>query len=451
MLDEAAIDESDDIRAACIDDVLDTADVAVVVSSVAGAGKSHLISTIAGRLLNEDRTMVITCFTNEQAQGLVRSISRMHPGHEFAYTHGQKTIVPDDILAQPNVTIIHARDADHYDAVIATTDKFTDAVYRDYLTDERDHLLYDEAYQGDAARYYGVAGIARAHLLVGDSGQLDPFSSARQAERWRGLPEDPVQGAIPMLLRNHPDTAERHHRLPVTRRLDARGAAVASAFYPDHGMRAVVPEGVRELLPDKGGRNVLDGALDHAATEGWAYVLLPPAPVTVDDPEIATMLVDLAARLMARSPRVLSEPAPGKSKRTERPLGPKDIAIAVSHNNQKQRVMALLERAGLGSVVCDTANRLQGLQYEVVLAWHPLAGLPDSDEFHLDPGRLAVMLTRHRQACIVVGRAGDRDLILGIPPATPTYVGIAGDPILDGYEAHRTLFERLEPHCFEIS
>jgi hypothetical protein len=94
-------------------------------------------------------------------------------------------------------------------------------------------------------------------------------------------------------------------------------------------------------------------------------------------------------------------------------------------------------------VTCETANRLQGLQFDVVVVWHPLAGLPEADPFHLDPGRLAVLLTRHRQACIVVGREGDADLVAGIPPATPAFVGVAGDPVLDGFEVHAEVFHRL--------
>jgi hypothetical protein len=80
-------------------------------------------------------------------------------------------------------------------------------------------------------------------------------------------------------------------------------------------------------------------------------------------------------------------------------------------------------------------RKLQGLEFEVVFAWHPLAGLTEADGFHLDPGRLCVLLTRHRQACVVVGRACDACLLDGHPPATPAYSGWDPDPVLDGWEA----------------
>jgi hypothetical protein len=75
---------------------------------------------------------------------------------------------------------------------------------------------------------------------------------------------------------------------------------------------------------------------------------------------------------------------------------------------------------------------------------YPLAGLPEVDGFHLDPGRLCVLLTRHRQACVVVGRAGDRALLEDqLPPATEAYLGWDPDPLLDGWEVHRQVFDTL--------
>lgn len=81
-----------------------------------------------------------------------------------------------------------------------------------------------------------------------------------------------------------------------------------------------------------------------------------------------------------------------------------------------------------------------------MFAWHPLAGLSEVDAFHLDPGRLCVMLTRHRHACVVVGREADRELVLGIPPATPSFVGWDMNPALDGWYVHEGVFRALEPH-----
>ena len=127
-------------------------------------------------------------------------------------------------------------------------------------------------------------------------------------------------------------------------------------------------------------------------------------------------------------------------------LQPGEVAVGVSHNDQKDLVRVLLDEAGMGGVVVDTANRLQGRTFEVVVAWHPLAGSPVTDAFHLDPGRLCVLLTRHRHACIVIGRDTDRELLEGVPPATPGFLGWDPDPVLDGWDAHEGVFRLLEPH-----
>src|SRR5439155_13093686 len=102
--------------------------------------------------------------------------------------------------------------------VVATLNKFADALSRGL--GGYDALLIDEAFQADAARYYAAGGIAATHLLVGDSGQLDPFSTLPDATWWPGGPEGRLQTAVGVLLRNHPTTPV--HRLPITWRLDPR-------------------------------------------------------------------------------------------------------------------------------------------------------------------------------------------------------------------------------------
>jgi len=137
--------------------------------------------------------------------------------------------------------------------------------------------------------------------------------------------------------------------------------------------------------------------------------------------------------------------------RCERPprlgrLRPEQVAVGVSHNDQKGLLRVALDAQGLSGLVVETANKLQGLEFEVVFVWHPLAGLPEASGFHLDPGRLCVLLTRHRQACVVVGRAGDRELLEDrVPPPTAAYLGWGPDPLLDGWEVHREVFAELEP------
>ena len=300
--------------------------------------------------------------------------------------------------------------------------------------------MVDEAFQADSAKYFAVGGLAPVHLLVGDSGQISPYATIADPTRWRGLPEDPLQTAVGVLCRNHPGT--QVHGLPITRRLDPRAVPVARLFYPNLSFNAAVLPGVRELRLRKGpgASQRVDAALDLAVREGWAHIELPRAVVLQTDPESVATIAELVDRLFDRKPQVRCERTPNLSL-----LKASQVAVGVSHNDQKDQLRVALDERGLCDVVVDTANKLQGLEFEVVFVWHPLSGLPEADEFHVDPGRLCVLLTRHRQACVVVGRVGDRELLDDRPPPpTAAYLGWDPDPVLNGWEIHREVFEAIE-------
>lgn len=61
-----------------------------------------------------------------------------------------------------------------------------------------------------------VGQVFERALLVGDPGQLNPFSPIDDT-RWRGYADGPINPAIATVLHNHPDSPL--HRLPVSRRL----------------------------------------------------------------------------------------------------------------------------------------------------------------------------------------------------------------------------------------
>jgi hypothetical protein len=419
-------------------------EAAVVAAAPAGAGKSHFVSATVGQLRREGMRVALVAPTNEQVRSLVARVKQLNPDLPVAFIHAQGRDLPPDIAALPGVTQPTAAEAhDHREPlVIATVDKLADAFLR-YGLGGFDVLVIDEAFQADAARYYVAANVAATHLLVGDTGQLDPFSPIRDATFWRGGAEDPLQTAVGVLLRNHPSTSV--HRIPITWRLAPAAVPIARCFYPGHPFSAAVRPGVRQLRltrPGPGSRSLAaDRALDEAASHGWAHVTLPGTPVLTADPTTGEIIRDLVFRLFARNARTRNE-----DRALASDLRPADVAVGVSHNDQKDMLRTMLDDAGMAGVTVDTANRLQGLTFEVVIAWHPLAGSPDIDAFHLDPGRLCVLLTRHRQACIVVGRDSDRALLEGIPPATPGYLGWDPDPVLDGWDAHEGVFQLLEPH-----
>lgn len=434
---------TDDIRA----DVIGRAgrNEAVVAVAPAGAGKSHFVAVTAGLLCRRGLRVAVAAPTNMQAQNLLDNVTELNPAMPVAFVHAAGKELPPALAARPGVTQPDAAtaQASGHPLVVATVDKLADAHLRSDLGGF-DVLLLDEAYQLDAGRYYTAAHVGASHLLVGDSGQLDPFSTFRDAEQWRGGNEDPLQTAVGVLLRNHPETPV--HRMPITRRLDPRAVPMARQFYPGHQFEAAVLAGVRELGLERAGSGrrrlaPVDRCIDEVSTNGWAHLVLPGAAVLSADLTTAELIRDVILRLFNRKAKARCE-----NRLTAVDLRQTDVAVGVSHNDQKDLVRTLLDSAGLSGVVVDTANRLQGLTYEFVVAWHPLAGAEDVDGFHLDPGRLCVLLTRHRQGCVVVGRETDRTLLDGIPPATPGYLGWDPDPVLDGWEVHDGVFRILERH-----
>ena len=107
-------------------------------------------------------------------------------------------------------------------------------------------------------------------------------------------------------------------------------------------------------------------------------------------------------------------------------------------------IRSLLPASAAG-VTVDTANRLQGREYDVTVVLHPLSGRRDASAFHLESGRLCVLASRHRHACLVVARAGIPELLDAHPSTEPVHLNV---PVKfpDGWEAHQATMSHLERH-----
>ena len=97
------------------------------------------------------------------------------------------------------------------------------------------------------------------------------------------------------------------------------------------------------------------------------------------------------------------------------------------------------------SVVVSTANKIQGREYDLTLVWHPLAGRRDATAFHLEAGRMCVMLSRHRQACVVVGRSGAERLLSEFPDSDPIFLD-EPEKFPDGWQANYEVLEHLRSY-----
>jgi hypothetical protein len=292
--------------------------------------------------------------------------------------------------------------------------------------------IVDEAYQMRSDALLRVAPRFERALFVGDPGQLDPFSTV-EVDRWTGLSWDPMQSAVAVLLRHNPELPV--HRLPVSWRLPHTAApVVAEAFYPFTGFRSGTGPGERSLRFGTAAAGTLDDVLDAAAATGWGLHELPARFTIRTDAEAAAACAALAGRALARDAVTSSESGAG-------PLTASRIAIGAAHRDQVAAVRALLPPEAAG-VTVDTANRLQGREYDLTIVLHPLSGRRDATAFHLESGRLCVLTSRHRHACVVVCRAGIAELLDAHPSTEPVHLNV---PVKfpDGWEANQAILAHL--------
>ncbi|CAM5371747.1 hypothetical protein SCANM63S_05163 [Streptomyces canarius] len=238
------------------------------------------------------------------------------------------------------------------------------------------------------------------------------------------------------------DVVLPQHRLPVSWRLPASAAPLVSdAFYPYTPFRSGTSHGDRRLafaVPSDGSGP--DRVIDEAAESGWGLLELPARHTPRTDPEAVRAVAAVVRRLLDRGGAATSERAPHPT-----PLTADRVAVGTAHRDQAAAIRAALADLGVPDVTVDTANRLQGREYDVTVVLHPLSGRPDATAFHLETGRLCVLASRHRHACIMICRAGVTDLLDDYPSTEPVQLGtLVKFP--DGWEANHAVLSHLREH-----
>ncbi len=413
----------------------------VVVDSPPGAGKSTLVVRAARELVGAGERLMIVAQTNNQVDDLVERLAEKAPEITIGRLHAADSRPAPEALRHANVTPSDkVADLAEQDVVISTSAKWqwvkTEAPWR--------HAIVDEAYQMRSDALLAVARLFERALFVGDPGQLDPFTVVG-TDQWAGLSYDPSSSAVVTLLAHNPQIEP--YRLPVSWRLPASAAElVSAAFYPYTPFRAGTGPGDRTLTatvrPDG---SAVDAAIDEAAGHGWALLELPARHTVRTDPQAVAVVAATVRRLLDRGLTAHSEQG-------STPLSAGRIAVGTAHRDQAAAVRAALVKLGVPvdqaagpAVTVDTANRLQGREYDVTVVLHPLSGRPDATAFHLETGRLCVLASRHRHACIVVARAGIGELLDEHPATEPVQLGVAAS-FPDGWEANFTMLERWAHH-----
>lgn len=410
----------------------------VVVDSPPGAGKSTLVVRAARELAAAGRRLMVVAQTNAQVDDLVLRLAAKDPELPVGRLHSSEQDSYDPALDALERVRASKNIGDLLDlpVVVSTAAKWGHVKG----VEPWPHAIVDEAYQMRSDALLAVAGLFERALFVGDPGQLDPFAIVG-SEQWAGLSYDPSASAVATLLAHNPELPQ--HRLPVSWRLPASAAPlVSAAFYPYTPFRSGTGPGERTLsFGVAGDGSPHDLVLDEAALSGWGLLELPARHTPRTDPTAVEALAQVVRRLLDRGGVAASA---GESD-GPRPLTAARIAVGTAHRDQAAAVRVALAERGITEVTVDTANRLQGREYDVTVILHPLSGRPDATAFHLETGRLCVLASRHRHACVVVSRAGVAELLDEHPSTEPVQLGVT-IRFPDGWEANHAVLAHLAEH-----
>ena len=375
---------------------------AAVVNSPPGAGKSTLTREVGRRILPKIGQVPIVVQTNNQADDMTAGfLSELDIGIgsdlRIGRLHGDDYRPPSGLTSDPRVVSSDdIRRLSDCDFVVAPAAKW--AYVRDLSWP---FGIIDEAYQMRSDALIPVGAMMERLLLVGDPGQLAPFTKA-DARHLRGLRVSPLHTAAVTILTTHPNAPQI--ALPVSWRLQARAVDILAPAFYEHTFVSGVADGTRRLeIPIGAVNTAAQAAIRAAADTGWAFCELPDLMMPNVDPGAVALLTDIISELLRNNIIVHDEHG-------DRPLRPQSIAVGVTYRDQRDHVRVAVDDAcqavGLppSAVVVDTANRLQGREFDVVIAWHPLSGRRDATTFHLD-ARPTVRPAQQTPTCMHRGLA----------------------------------------------
>jgi hypothetical protein len=331
------------------------------------------------------------------------------------------------------------------DCLIATCHK---SAYSASDVGEFDVGFVDEAYQvrSDVAALIALS-LAPRWAFVGDPGQIAVFSTV--PVRWDQT-ADPVTSIVASARAAGANLGsvsfDWSFRVPVS------AAEPLESFY-GHRVRVAALRQDRHIAlgaASGGGRlaSAADTVWDRAAASGWGMLELSGDTYGPTDPSTAEAIGALVVSLWQRRPRARCEVHPRGVA-----VMPSDVAVAVSTNDQVSSVttatLCALRNAGCSDPTrhlprITTYNKHQGLTYPITIAWHPLSGATRSEEFAVDLGRWCVGITRHRHACVVVGREGVRHILADPPLSAAAPRPGERNRFLEGWLAHAEVLRAID-------
>ena len=400
----------------------------VVVSAAPGAGKSTALLQLAHDLLELPgvQRVAIAAQTNNQADDLgIKYADTYDAGkvHRFASSLTKKPDAYKGSWVTATKDIEEKKDC----VLIATAAKWGQAVANspDFGVD---YVLVDEAFQMTWSTFMQVSCLGPNFILIGDAGQIPPVVPV-DSSRWdtsKFPPHWPAPETVRSISGLLGDSKFLEGKLEYCWRLPAPSIQYIEPFYNRFNLevKAVAGENDRTLT--------LAGELDSASTHKKSLELFcqgEPVLITIADEEngdpidadvkIANQIRDFLRALLAAKPSY--EMKDGKPEgQSARDILLSDIAIC----STKRAMNALIEntiqevllehKAGRVhkdfettpnfGLKIDTPERLQGLEFKLFLAVHPLSTARKPNTFDLETGRLCVMASRHQIGLAIFSR-----------------------------------------------
>lgn len=326
-----------------------------VVNSPPGAGKTALVVDVIRQLLDRtDLTVWVAAPNNGQVRGLANRLTALLKPKSVLVV--AKKIQPEDV---PDAVILGDRERGRD---LAARHVRVCTLARAMMSPPTcDVMIVDEAYQATHLQVRSAMANATQVLLVGDPGQIGPVVTVRTGQ-FEG-PTAPHLRA-PDVFRRHDDAVTLS--LPYTYRFGSNTVAALTPLY-DFPFSSARPP--RTIIGQPELDAVRVGGVNSNTDEDLLGAAVRRATTLVGQ------VVDADGELLT--------------------VGQRDVAIVASHNAQVSLLTGMLADRGCPDIVVGTADRLQGGQWEAVVAVDPLAGGVQGGHA-TSLGRLCVMASRHK-------------------------------------------------------
>jgi len=374
-----------------------------VVKAPPGSGKSYNLLEALDRAVEEGYRVAIVAQTNNQVDDLCQRFVERYPGNGVIRFSSASYQRPVGLHPMISVVTDKRHLASGPSVLVGTVAKLGSID----IVNLYDILFIDEAWQMTWADFLTLRDVAKRYVMIGDPGQIPPTVTVT-VDRWEVSPVPPHLPAPEVVLGNAAlANITTTLELDTCRRLPADSVELVQTFY-DFEFDAAAAPGERFVRATK----TVDLAipidqaiarLEHNSTVILTLDTDEEAGPVEPDFQLAAEVARLVKRMFDLGCEFSASPDDSAQPRI---LEPSHIGVVSTHNLMNTAIEKALPakwRGGNGIRV-TTPERWQGLERPVMIAVHPLSGVTRPSAFDLETGRLCVMASRHRSACIFITR-----------------------------------------------